>query len=91
MGNSPHVNSLLTSGHKPIKVRRMSTESLLADIDAFLGRDDVKITETTFGRLAVNDGKFVGRLRAGKSLTLNTFEKVQRFMREYKSDTREVA
>ena len=38
------------------------------------------IAETTFGRLAVNDGKFVGRLRAGKGVTTRTLKRVRDFM-----------
>ncbi len=35
------------------------------------------ITESTFGKYVVNDGKFVARLRAGGSMTLRTFERVE--------------
>ncbi|CAI9416916.1 hypothetical protein ANOBCDAF_03843 [Pleomorphomonas sp. T1.2MG-36] len=35
------------------------------------------IRESTFGRYVVNDGKFVARLRAGRSMTLKTFERVE--------------
>ena len=35
------------------------------------------IAESTFGRRVVNDGKFVARLRAGRSMTLKTFERVE--------------
>ena len=35
------------------------------------------IAESTFGRYVVNDGKFVARLRAGRSMTLKTFERVE--------------
>ena len=35
------------------------------------------ISETTFGRYVVNDGKFVARLRSGRSMTLKTFERVE--------------
>lgn len=41
--------------------------SLMADIAVFLS--ERRITESTFGRLAVNDGKFVGRLRSGGNMT----------------------
>ena len=36
---------------------------LIAQIEAFCRAED--IAESTFGRQAVNDGKFVGRLRNG--------------------------
>lgn len=35
------------------------------------------ISESTFGRYVVNDGKFVARLRAGSSMTLKTLERVE--------------
>ena len=35
------------------------------------------ISESTFGRYVVNDGKFVARLRSGRSMTLKTFERVE--------------
>jgi hypothetical protein len=35
------------------------------------------IAETTFGRHAVNDGKLVGRLRNGKSITLRTLGRIE--------------
>lgn len=58
----------------------MSTQDeLLAEIEGFLRTRS--IAETTFGRLAVNDGKFVGRLRAGANMTLATVSRVREFMR----------
>lgn len=38
------------------------------------------IADTTFGRMAVNDGKLVGRLRDGRTITLDTLTKIQTFM-----------
>lgn len=35
------------------------------------------IAETTFGRIAVNDGKLVSRLRSGRSITLDTLTKIE--------------
>lgn len=51
---------------------------LLRKIEGFLA--DRKMAETTFGRMAVNDGKFVSRLRAGSNMTLATIAKVQSFI-----------
>ncbi len=39
-----------------------------------------KMAESTFGRQAVNDGKFVSRLRSGARVTPETWQKVQRFI-----------
>ena len=38
-----------------------------------------EIAESTFGLRAVNDGKFVGRLRAGKEITLSTLKTIEKF------------
>ena len=40
------------------------------------------IAATTFGRLAVNDGKLVGRLEQGGRVTRSTIERVHRFIEE---------
>jgi hypothetical protein len=52
--------------------------NLLAEIDAFLAPR--RMAESTFGRLAVNDGKFVGRLRAGADFRTRTMERVREFI-----------
>lgn len=62
----------------------MNTQGqLLSEIEAFLRNRKMK--ETTFGRFAVNDGKFVGRLRAGGSLTVTTLEKVRAYIKQYET------
>src|SRR5439155_8588267 len=54
------------------------SEALLRDIaDYFRGAG---IAESTFGRLAVNDGKLVGRLRLGGRVTTDTAERVRAFI-----------
>ena len=59
----------------------MDTQAhLLAEIETFLRTR--KMAETTFGRLAVNDGKFVARLRAQANMTLGTIQKAKDFMAE---------
>jgi len=52
---------------------------LLLEVEAFCR--DVGMAETTFGRLAVNDGKLVDRLR-NNTITTNTVEKIFLFMKE---------
>ena len=52
---------------------------LLAEIEAFLAERD-GMAETTFGRLAVNDGKLVRRLRDGANMTLATIYRVKAFI-----------
>jgi len=53
-------------------------ETLLAQIEEACGR--LKIAQTTFGRLAVNDGKFVNRLQQGGRVTISTVNRVHRFI-----------
>jgi hypothetical protein len=40
--------------------------------------------ESTFGRLAVNDGKLVSRLRDGAKITTGTLDKVRAYLSEYR-------
>ena len=56
---------------------------LLAQIEAFL--PERGITESTFGRLAVNDGKFVRRLRAGDNMTIATLNKASEFIAAHRA------
>ena len=53
-------------------------EDLIARIEAYCRREE--IAESTFGRRAVNDGKFVGRLRDGKRVTTATISRVEAFL-----------
>ena len=55
-----------------------NTVSLLDSISAFCQQQ--KMAESTFGRHAVNDGKFVSRLRDGARITPETWERVTRFI-----------
>ena len=55
-----------------------AAQALLRDIEAYCRQRE--IAESTFGRRAVNDGKFVARLRDGKRVTTVTLERVQSFM-----------
>lgn len=55
-------------------------ERLLEQIDAFLANS--KMAETTFGRKAVNDGKFVARLRSGGRCWPETTERAINYIRE---------
>ncbi len=44
------------------------------------------IAESTFGFLAVNDGKLCSRLRGGKDVTLATAQKIQSYISQKMSD-----
>ena len=56
----------------------MQAEALLGEIADYCRKNGV--AESTFGRLAVNDGKFVNRLREGGRITTTTFERVRSFI-----------
>lgn len=78
--------------HAPIqrppfaKVRhRADNEKLLQEIANFCRR--VGMAESTFGRRAVNDGKFVTRLRFGGRVTTHTVERVRAFITRTPGDT----
>ena len=55
------------------------TQKLLSEIEAYLRL--AGIAESTFGRKAVNDGKLLGRLRGGSSVTLEKAAQIRRFIR----------
>lgn len=68
----------------------MSIHPLLADIDAFLEAHGM--AESTFGREAVNDWKFISDLRGNaerkpRRIWPETEAKVRRFMATYRPDT----
>ena len=56
----------------------MSKDQLLTAVIEFCKK--YKMAESTFGRKAVNDGKFVSRLRTGARVTPETFAKVKKFI-----------
>ncbi len=56
----------------------MESEALLQEIAGYCRR--VGMAESTFGRLAVNDGKLVSRLRFGGRVRGKTVERVREFM-----------
>jgi hypothetical protein len=60
-----------------------TADSLLGEIESFCRRSG--IAESTFGKLAVNDGKLCARLRNGKDVTLETAAKIRGFIGEQES------
>lgn len=53
-------------------------EDLIAEIDEFL--ENSKMADTTFGKKAVNDGKFVSRLREGGECLPRTATRAREFI-----------
>lgn len=58
----------------------MDTQSILNQVDRYLTKTGMK--ESTLGRKALNDGKAITRLRAGRRMWPETVEKLTQFMRE---------
>lgn len=56
----------------------MERSVILDEISRFCRK--AGMAETTFGRLAVNDGKLVGRIRDGGRVSLRTLERIRAFM-----------
>ena len=56
----------------------MDADTLMGQIADYCSR--ARMAESTFGRLAVNDGKLVGRLRVGGRVTTVTAARVRDFM-----------
>ena len=57
-----------------------ATQALIAEIEEYCRR--AGLAESTFGRQAVNDGKFVSRVRNGGGVTTKTVARVRDFLRE---------
>jgi hypothetical protein len=62
----------------------MPLDEVLQEISDFCRANG--IAESTFGRLAVNDGKLAARLREGRSLTTSTVDRLRQFMATYGKD-----
>jgi hypothetical protein len=62
----------------------LESEALLTEISGFCRR--VGMAESTFGRLAVNDGKLVSRLRFGGRVRDKTVERVRAFIEREKQN-----
>jgi hypothetical protein len=61
----------------------MDAQSLLQEISDYCRHKGM--AESTFGRLAVNDGKFVSRLKYGGRITTETLTRVRTYMAEHQS------
>jgi len=70
MGQLPHIVTFMNA-----------KQTLLSEVEKFLAVSGMK--DSTFGHLTVNDGKFVARLRGGSSCTLETAERIRRFLAEH--------
>lgn len=67
----------------------MHCHPLLTDIDAFLRVH--KLSDSAFGRQALNDWKLIRQLRAGRRLWPDTEGRVRTFMAGYRPKARSEA
>ena len=79
-GGCQRLNRIDPWAHPHYGLCMTDEQALLREIDTYLRQR--MIAETTFGRLAVNDGKFVGRLRDGGTLTVATLRRVREYIAE---------
>ena len=59
-------------------------EALLKSIEKFILAN--RMPDTTFGIRAMSDPSFIAKLRKGRSVRIDTAEKLRGFMRDYKQD-----
>lgn len=52
----------------------ITTQSIIESIERHCLQKG--IAETTFGRKVVNDGKLLSRLRSGKSISIDTYNRI---------------
>ncbi|MEI9886121.1 MAG: hypothetical protein WDN08_06395 [Rhizomicrobium sp.] len=66
--------------------RDLESQALLEEISDYCRRHG--LAESTFGRLAINDGKLMTRLRTGGRVTHETLARMQDFMRSVETPLR---
>lgn len=59
-----------------------SREQLLKEIDAFLAKHGMSATR--FGTLAANDTALVSKMKNGRSVRVDMFDRLRRFMAAYR-------
>src|SRR3954467_2996866 len=60
-----------------------TAEQILGEIRDYCR--ETRTAESTFGRLVVNDGKLVSRLRDGAKITTGTLDKVRAYLSEHRT------
>jgi len=73
----------MRNGEHQDRTTTRTSDQILGEI-----RDYCRATQTaesTFGRLVVNDGKLVSRLRDGAKITTGTLDKVRAYLAEHRA------
>lgn len=60
-------------------------DNLIGEIDRFCKQQ--KISRSTFGLKAINDGKLVSRLTDGKGITLKTISRIEQYLEDHNNKT----
>src|SRR5438132_7883277 len=71
------------NGHAPPAKSAPTAEQILGEIRDYCR--ETQTAESTFGRLVVNDGKLVSRLRDGARITTGTLDKVRAYLSEHRA------
>jgi len=71
-----------TEEYQPTRPPGGTSEEILGEIREFCRA--TQTAESTFGRLVVNDGKLVSRLRDGAKITTGTLDKVRAYLSEHR-------
>src|SRR5215212_5325468 len=69
------------NGHAQPAKAAPTAEQILGEIRDYCR--ETRTAESTFGRLVVNDGKLVSRLRDGARITTGTLDKVRAYLAEH--------
>src|SRR6195256_6078583 len=72
----------MRNGEQQGRTAARTSDQILEEIREFCRA--TQTAESTFGRLAVNDGKLVSRLRDGAKITTGTLDKVRAYLAEYR-------
>src|SRR5437764_3106418 len=71
------------NGHAQPAKSAPTAEQILGEIRDYCRK--TQTAESTFGRLVVNDGKLVSRLRDGARITTGTLDKVRAYLSEHRT------
>src|SRR6202166_2903590 len=81
--DKPRGENTMRNGEHQGQTTTRTSDQILDEI-----RDYCRATrtaESTFGRLVVNDGKLVSRLRDGAKITTGTLDKVRAYLSEHRA------
>src|SRR5580693_9476505 len=81
-GRNRGEKAMRTGEHQGARTAERTTDQILGEIRDFCRA--TQTAESTFGRLVVNDGKLVSRLRDGAKITTGTLDKVRAYLSEHR-------